>query len=474
MLIIEKTPNQQCKKIGGVKTFVNRIWLEGIRLGRYVEIGTKMLIKDSVDGIRVVFNQTDSTRIVSKRTHNGSTLPLIEINESNSDFLKSISPDTLLRIAITTQGITITVNKNVVEARMSERENRLLNKLANNKKIEIGSIFAGGGTLDYMAHKGFEQASLSTVIRLCVDSEESAIENLIDNAGHLFDDRSIFIQSDISILDFTKKMPKLDIFNVTPPCIDACAAGKAKKGNNTETWKTAHLAYYYLQLIDKTNPSYIFLECVTAFSSEPSYMMLTAMLKSWGYDIQTKVIESNKEGYSLESRKRLFMVAVTKGFSATFDINKVHPRCKPFSTLGDILDKVPDDHKCWSPKTGLLLKESRDAEKGNGFRMQVFTQSDSYIGTLRAMYQKSGSSDPLISHPDPTKKLFRILNRKECALAKSIDPELVENRTEGQALSILGNGIIGSISEAFAYCIGQSILSLNPGDEEYNGLNNSQ
>lgn len=458
MLLINKTPNLQTVKIAGEKVIRNRIWLEGKKLARYVAIGTKYLVKDTSEGIIVKFDETLGSKIVSKRSSKGEDKPLIEINESNSAFLRSISNNTMLRIAITHKGIKVTINNEVVDHKIAEREQRIIRKSKSGEKIEIGSVFAGGGTFDYSGHKGFERSKLSTVVRLAVDYDETAVENLIENVSHIFDSKSLIIQSDLTLLDYNKNLPLLDVLKLTPPCIDSSKAGKAKKGNTCETKKTASLVFYYLKVIELSNPAFILLENVKEFMDQVSFKMLQSMLLSWGYSIQTRIINSFKEGFSLEARERMYMVAESIGLEGSYDIADVMPLSAPEKRLGDILDAYSLDNKAWTPKTGLIEKEKRDIAKGNGFRMRKYTEECTSIATLRAGYQKSGSADPLIVHPEGG--LYRILNKDEHASAKGIDIGLVKGRTEGEAHRILGNGLISSIAESLCYQLGLTIQSL--------------
>lgn len=460
-LLINKKVNVKTSTKKGVTSVAKRIWLEGRRLLNIIPIGAKMHIQDSADGIVIEFNREDGTRIVSQRNEKGTIVPLVEINESNSEFLKSISTDTILRFAITSKGIRITPNMQVVEKRVEERETRILKKLAAGTKLEKGSIFAGGGTLDYMGHKGFEKSGLGVVVRLAIDYETGAIDNLIRNCSHVFDDKSVIIESDISLLNIDNRMPLLDMLTLTPPCVDASAAGKAKKGNTEETSKTAHLIYYYSQIIDKTNPAVILIENVAGFAKEASFLVLKGLLDNWGYDLQMRVIESNKEGFSLENRKRMYAVAISKGISDVFDINDVKPLREPAQTMSEILDTtIPTDSKCWTPKTGLIEKQERDIAKGNGFMMQLISPEDTKCPVLRAGYQKSGSSDALFPNPDVNNKTFRILTAQEHALAKTIDVDFIKGCTQGQAHRILGNGLIGSVAEAICYELGTALKKL--------------
>jgi len=459
MIIINKTANVQHRSIKGVRTALKRIWLEGKRLGDLVVPGTPMRIKDTSDGIQVTFNTTDAQRTVSRRNNKGVETPIIEINEVNSEFLKTISNDTILRIEITNEGILIEPNKEVVGYRIHERESRIIKKSKNKETIEIGSVFAGGGTFDFCGEQGFKKSGLSTVVRLAIDYDEGAVDNLLKNVSHVFDEKSIIIQSDISLINVARdRIPKLDVLKITPPCVDASPAGKAKKGNKVETSKTAHLVYYYSQLIDQTNPAYIIMENVEGFQNEASFLVVKALIENWGYTIQMRVINSNEEGFSLEARKRMFMVAESNGLVGHFNIDEVASLRTMPEKLSDILDEYADDDPVWKSKAGLIKKEESDIKAKKGFKMQIFDGSESHINTLRAMYAKSGSTDPLIVNKNTG--MYRILNKNEHARAKNIDEALVDGLFNTKGHMILGNGLVGSVAEALCFQLGKSIQQL--------------
>ncbi|MFS1429603.1 DNA cytosine methyltransferase [Vibrio splendidus] len=462
MLLINKTINQK-KKRGSSET-ENRIWLEGHRFAPYAKIGAGLKITDQNDEIIIEFvepDNTEATRTVSKRNVRGTDAPLIEINECNSAVLAAMSQDEMLRIVVKDNGIVIRANKNTVACRQKEREERIINDVNLGNTIEKGSIFSGGGTLDHSGFEGFKRSGLSTVVRFAIDNDGDCIENLATNVKHVFDSRSMLIESDISLLNVGNgALPLVHILTLTPPCVDSCGAGKAKKGNKFETSKTAHLIYHYAQIIERTNPAYILVENVPNFRNEVSFHLLTALLESWGYNLQLRVINAHEDGFSLETRSRMFLVAESKGLESGFDLDSVKPLESPLTKLGQALDYVSEDASCWSPKTGLIAKQERDLADGKGFRMQVYNDESIKIGTLRAQYQKSGSTDPLIAHPDSEKTLFRLLNKNEHARIKSLPESFVASWSNGTAHKFLGNGLDGMVAMSISHDLGLAILNL--------------
>ncbi|NRB78369.1 MAG: DNA cytosine methyltransferase [Saccharospirillaceae bacterium] len=445
------------KDLNLMKNGKKRIWLEHGNLIDFVKPGTGLKITDvDADTINVMFTEENTTRTVSKRNVRGVDKPLIEISEANSDVLKSWADNESLRIVVTTKGLNISINKNSIEAKVIARERRFNHSLATGK-ISIGSVFSGFGGMDYSAHKGFEKAGIKTKIRFAIDNYEPSLINIQKNLSFLLDDRSMIINSDISELNLgSGNLPTVNGLYITPPCVDASVAGKAKKKNTLETSKTCNLAYYYNQIIERSEAGFIILENVIGYMKTASFQLLTSLLEAWRYRVQIRVIESNKEGYSFEDRKRMYLVATSEGLAQDFCINDViNVGAKPPTLLGDFMDTVPVDDKAWKDKLHLIEKQDRDKAKGSSFTMQVYDKDSRKINTLRAQVQKSGSSDPLIQHP--ITKLFRIPTSLEHAKAKGYPVSMIAGLTEGASHFGLGNSVIYNVLLSLTYFLGLSI-----------------
>lgn len=95
-------------------------------------------------------------------------------------------------------------------------------------------------------------------------------------------------------------------------------------------------------------------------------------------------------------RKRLCMVAVTRGMQFDFgDLEKPEPQERK---LREVLDAVSEDDPCWSSFDYLKRHQEkhavRQAGKGSGFAMQVFSEDSRFIGTITKGYSKVRSTDP--------------------------------------------------------------------------------
>ncbi|GIC77056.1 DNA cytosine methyltransferase [Moritella sp. F3] len=445
------------KALNLMKNGQKRVWLEHGNLIDFCKPGTGLKITDiDADTINVLFTDEDTPRSVSKRNVRGVEKPLIEISEANSDVLKSWADNESLRIVVTTKGINISINKNSIEAKVIARERRFNHSLANSK-ISIGSVFTGFGGLDYSAHEGFEKAGIKTKIRFAIDNYEPSLMNIQKNLSFLLDERSMIINSDIAELNLgSGNLPTVDGLYITPPCIDASVAGRAKKKNTLETSKTCNLAYYYNQIIERSEAGFIVLENVIGYMKTASFQLLTSLLEAWRYRVQIRVIESNKEGYSFENRKRMYLIATSEGIAQDFSINDViNVGDTPPTSLGEFMDTVDIDDKAWKDKLHLIEKQERDKEKGSSFSMQIFDKDSKSISCLRAQVQKSGSSDPLIQHPI-TKK-FRIPSALEHIKAKGYPEWFIDGLGEGQAHYGGGNSIIPNILISLTYFLGMSL-----------------
>lgn len=128
-----------------------RIWIEGRKLLREgYEVGSRYDVE--LEQGKVQLRPTPQGKYtISKRTRNGVTLPIIDVNlQELSEIFDGVE---MLRIQLTK-------GKIVVSAHFSHdnrlrREERLRAKLRSNTKLDIASFFHGGGVLERSIHTGF-------------------------------------------------------------------------------------------------------------------------------------------------------------------------------------------------------------------------------------------------------------------------------------------------------------------------------
>ena len=95
--------------------------------------------------------------------------------------------------------------------------------------------------------------------------------------------------------------------------------------------------------------------------------------------MHTRVVAGGEFG-ALEDRKRLCVVAVTRGIE--FDFEDLEVPMADRGKVADILDPIAADDPCWSPLAYLREKEARDLAAGKNFRMQTVEAEDTMIPTI--------------------------------------------------------------------------------------------
>ena len=201
--------------------------------------------------------------------------------------------------------------------------------------------------------------------------------------------------------------------------------------------EVGHLIYAALALIQKLQPAAIVLENVEDYRSSASAQILRSQLRDMGYQVNEHVLRARDFG-SLENRVRWAMVATTDGLSPVEAIPSLGQT--QGVTLGDLLDAVEPDAPCWSGMDYLKDKAVRDKAAGKGFAMQLVDEESTSVPTIRKSYNKGGSTDPYVRHPDDP-ALMRKLTPGEHARIKGVPVELIAGLAATTAHEVLGQGI---------------------------------
>jgi DNA (cytosine-5)-methyltransferase 1 len=199
----------------------------------------------------------------------------------------------------------------------------------------------------------------------------------------------------------------------------------------------------------------VVVECVKEYQKTASAQIIRSHLRDSGYQVN-EVILNGKDFGVLENRTRWFMVAATTGI--TIDLDAMVPVCTPVRTVGEVLEQIPENDASWRDFQYLKTKAARDAEKGNGFAMQIVDPSDTSVPVLRKGYHKGGSTDPLLKHPSQ-EGLYRLFTAKEHARIKQIPEHLVEGMSQTKAHELLGQSVLYAPVKALFKRIGQSLES---------------
>ncbi|BFM18833.1 DNA cytosine methyltransferase (plasmid) [Maricurvus nonylphenolicus] len=434
------------------------VWLEGQKLAKGgIETGQVLYAHFDKSSRRVVASKSGDADLndvkaftVSRRRRNGKEHPLIELRaEELASLFEGVE---VLRVAI--QNGKITIRAHSQQAKVKSRLDRLFEKVLEGKKLDVGSIFHGGGVLDRALHNGFAMSGLQSAIKVAVEIEGKYLDSSLANNPMLWDKDSIAIESPLESVELASA-PLLDCVFAGIPCVGASLSGRAKgKLSCAEEHSSAGALFvYFLNFVLATQPAIVVFENVPPYQKTASYMVIESVLLTAGYDIHSTVLNGNTFG-ALENRDRLVCVATTKGLD--FDFDRIEPVRVKEKTLSEILDYYPQDSDKWKTYSYLAEKEQRDMANGKGFKRQLLDGTNDSCGTIGRGYNKARSTEPFVISPfgDGMSRLFSPL---EHARVKGIPEDLINGVSDTTAHEILGQSVIYPAFQAVGNCIATQV-----------------
>lgn len=431
-----------------------RLWLSSKRLGDAGwSPGDKFSLSfDDQSRVLTIQPDADGDRKVSRKRRIGSkgdvTLPVIDINnEALSQMFGAVA--NRVRVIITDRSIIVTLHPEDEAA--VERHDRLMNSILKHKPLGIGSLSHGGGIMDDALHRGLESQGVAARLAFAIEIEHRYLESSLSN-NPAWDEDSISIHAPMQEVE-PHLLPKVDIYVGGIPCTGVSKAGKAKnKNQHAEDHVSAGaLVLPYLTMLKATNPSVVVLENVPDYQNTASMSMIRAVLTGLGYDVHEAILDGM--GQTLEERRRLFMVAVTRGLKFSFD-NLVPVRtCE--ATLGQVMDDVPPESQRWGDMQYLKEKEVSDAAKGNNFKRQEVGPESTMVGTIGREYWKRRSTEPMIAGEGGR---LRLLTELEHARVKGGDPVLTADCNLTTAHEIWGQSVLPPTVQAIGELIGRTLV----------------
>lgn len=417
-----------------------RIWLEGTQTERAgFKPGQRFDI--TVDGRTVVLQANpDGSRVVSSKRIGERDNPVIDIN---SEKLLAVF-DGMAAIRVVVKKDQIYLLPLASELKKQERFLRLKESLEKEEPLMMGSLSHGGGVLSHAIHTGLQQAGIKSQLAFANEIRPELLEHAAEH-NDIWSDETKVLAAPMQELAFDDRglahIPKLHGLEIALPCSGASRAGRSKRGlEHPEAHPdVGHLVVSALVIINKTNPAVVLLENVPEYAVSASADILRNQLRDMGYKTHERIL-NGKEWGTLENRNRWCCVAVTEGLN--FDFDQLIPPAPNERRIVDVIDSSigPDDQN-WRTFDYLKTKEIRDAEKGNSFAMQIVSPSDDKVPTLRKGYQKGGSTDPLLQHPD-NPDLLRQFTVAEHARIKEVPEHLVHGLSNTVGHELLGQGIV--------------------------------
>lgn len=405
--------------------------------------------------------EPNGSYVVSGKTKGDRRLPVIDI--SSAEALKPFEGMEAVRIVVGDK--TIHILPLASEVRRTERLERLARNL-DTGKLETAGLCFGGGVLDHASHSGLQDAGIHPHLALANELDEELLMHAREHNDTIARDTTLMaapmqelVQDDWAM----RQLRPVDTLCIGIPCSGASRAGRAKRGlGMMEDHPTVgHLVASAIMLIQRLNPAVIVLENVVPYKSTASAQILRQHLRDSGYTIEEVTLNAADFG-CLEARERWFMVAATAGLP--MDLQGLAPVVRPVRTVAEILDKVPDDSPEWRTFDYLKTKQLRDQDRGNCFRMQVVTPSDTSVPSLRKGYNRGGTTDPLLAHPSDPDRL-RLFTLEEHARIKGVPPHLHTGMGRVAGHEMLGQGIAYEPVRALFKRIGQCLLNWRAGVE---------
>jgi len=417
-----------------------RIWLEGHKPARggFTPGVHYTIAVDASKSLLTLEVVESGVRIVSGKKRGTKEVPVIDIN--SKELLSMFEGYDSVRVVFQDQKIFILPVAS--ELRAKERLERLKQKLQAGEVLQTGSISTGVGVLDQAAHKGLAQAGIKSRLAFANEIRDDCMEHAVEH-NSVFDKDTILLTAPMQELAFDEyamaQLPKVDIFCSGLPCSGASIAGRTKnKIAHPEAHEhVGHLVVAFLAIIAKVSPAAIVFENVPPYKTSASADIIRNQLRDLGYIIHETELNSADWGM-LEHRKRLCMVAVTRGISFSFD-DLVLPE-KMDLRVGDIMDAVDPEHSTWGSIDYLWKKRDRDAAEGKGFAPTVVDENSIKVPTLNKTLHKKQSTGTFFRHPTKA-NFYRIPTVTEHARIKGIDEALAKDTTQTFGHEIFGQSI---------------------------------
>ncbi len=417
-----------------------RVWIEGRKasIAGFLP-GTRYHTKiDTSKSMLTLEVADDGMRIVSRKTRGEQELPVLDLNShellSMFDGLESV------RVVVANKRIHILPVAS--ELRAKERLERAHARLAAKEPVTMGSMASGIGVLDLAAHEGLALAGLESSLLWSNEIRDDCTEHAVAR-NPAYGPETITLTMPMQELVFDQfamsQLPSPTLLIAGLPCSGASVAGKSKRGlEHAESHPdVGHLVVSFIAMVAAIGPLAVTLENVLPYRNTASMAIIRSSLRDLGYIVHEAELDAS-EWNLLEHRKRMVMVAVTKGIE--FDLHNLK-RPEPVQhTFGEIMDDVDPSHTTWGDISYLWAKRERDAAQGKGFEPTVIDALTTKVPTQTKNLAKRQSTGTFIRHPTQS-NLYRIPTVAEHARLKGIPEVLVDGTTQGFGHESLGQSI---------------------------------
>lgn len=436
----------------GLNRGSERIWVEQFGLSLAADIGQSFEL--SLEGSTISATPSlDGTLLLSKRTikSSGVVKPLLELRSKHCEdaFGKKISDIftgcKTIRVVIKAGVVLFKAGALCLKRLLSVAKTKA--KLRDGNPLSVASFFSGVGVFDRALHKSFENAGISSEIKLLVERESDYLNAMLRNQPELFSNDCTIIQSDTKLLDFSDKGSKhYDLFVCSPACTSTSPAGRAKTKRTPEECPDAGCGFLdVLRFVQCHLPTVMVLENERSYKNTAGFKVIENRLKKLGYSLSYEVLDGVDFG-GFEPRKRVFLVA---SLLFEFDFDNL-AKYSNIRTINSVLEDVELDSNKYKTYSYLESKRVRDEAEGKGFARSVHNGSEFRLkNIIRRQYAKAGSCDPYFQHPLDD-SLTRLFTSKENANLRDVSHVVVDGLSETKAHQALGqSGVFTVVTALF-------------------------
>ena len=418
-----------------------RLWLQGrvpASAGFLPATPFKVLV-DIEQGRVTLRSSAEGDRMVSHKHRHGKTIPVVDIN--SAEILGIFAGFERIRV-IAMDGV-IHILPLATDKRVKDRLDRLREELANDKPLSTGDVSHGGGILAHALHEGLAEAGISSEMLFANDIREDLLEHASEH-NPAWTEKTTMLAAPMQELAFDEwaisRLPSCSFFHGGIPCQGASLSGRSKNAIPCPEAHedVGHLVAAFLTLVGRINPAIVLVENVPLWQSSASMWILRHQMRDLDYQVHEMQL-NGQEWNSLEDRRRLCIVAVSKGLEfRPEDVERPEPQVR---TLESILENIPSEGKRWSEMKYLKDKAVRDKEAGKGFKMQVVTADSTKVGTIGKSYWKNRSTEAKVQSSE-NPEMLRLLTPKEHAAIKGINFSLIENLCSTTSHELMGQSVL--------------------------------
>ena len=431
---------------------VKRLWLQGLRLRQCgFDKGERYRVDYDMDsGLLHLVADKNGDRVVSGRKRGNDVDPIVDV--CNASVVAFAGDVTRVRADFIAGRITFSISH--LERNRIERETRFRRELAEGTLTE-GTVCSGISMATDALHEGLRSMGVKSSVSWVVDRERRYLEVAARNSQAVTDATQLF-EASLEELE-PELLSPVSILQASLPCTGHSPAGKTKnKIKLAEEHKTDATAVFgFMNVIQAVSPAICVSENVRQARNSASYIMIKSMLELLDYTVNEIDLGPEQSG-SIESRRRYWFVAVSKGLSQV-DLSTVSCFQPSYRNIGELLEPLADDHPSWSENRYLKAKQKRDAAEGKGFaKRSLLTQESPSMGVAPRTYQKRQSSSPMLTRPDGKERLFTPI---ELCRAHSAPESLIEGLVDAVAYEGLGQAIDYRQGIGIGMCIARDCCS---------------